>query len=125
MFKVFLVVFRESQLMQRAANYRLGLIALGHHDRLKPFSSLRHVHVATNEVVEVSSLHQRHRHISVVVVVLGDMTIGAAFGLGCPDCMREMRTESNSAVSFSRYRLLLRIYPFAIGVLRAYKNRAC
>src|SRR5215813_5238663 len=110
--------------MQRAADNRLRLIALAYHDCFKPFGTLRHIHIATDEVVEISSLHQRHRHISVVVIVLRHMTVCAALGLSRPDRVREMRTEGNPTIAFCGNRLLLRVYPLAIGVLRAHKNRA-
>ena len=78
------VVVGISQPMQRAADDRLRLVTLGDHDGRQPVIARRDPAIAADEVDEVRPLHQELRHDRVVVVVLGDVTVGAHLGVGVP-----------------------------------------
>ena len=83
-FDMLLKLVGIGQLVQRAADDRLRLVALGHHDGRQPVIARADPAVAADEVDEVRPLHQELRHDRVVVVALGEMTVGAHLGVGVP-----------------------------------------
>ena len=66
--------------VQRAADDRLRLLALGYFDRFKALFALGDPAILADEVDEIGALHQQLRHDGVVVVLLGQMAIGAGLG---------------------------------------------
>ena len=83
-----------------------------------------YTHTGDLDNAEVA-LEEELRHPSVVVIVLREMTIGAILCRSDPaGCVREVRVERLTAVTFCRNRLLLRINPFAVRILRTHYDRA-
>ena len=118
------ILFGVGELVQRAANHGLGLLALGGHDGFETFLPLGNEDIASQEVVEVGPMHQGLRHHRVVVVVYRNVAVGTDSCLSRPDRMRKAGAESLAAISLRGDCLLLEIDPLAIGVLRADENRA-
>src|SRR5262249_60061194 len=100
------------------------LVALGHGYGVDALLARRDPGEAPDEVDEIGPLHQQLRHDRVVVAGLRDVAVGADLGLGCADGVRHESAERVSAVAFGRNRLLLRIEPFAVLVLRTYQHGA-
>ena len=82
MLHVLLIVVGKRQRMQRAADDGLRLVALGDFDGRQPAVARRDPAIAADEIDVVRALHQELGHDRVVVVLLGDVAIGAHFGLG-------------------------------------------
>ena len=76
-----LEVVGERELVQRAADDGLGLVALGDDDRRQPVIAGGDPAVSADEIDVVGPLHQELGHDRVVVVVLGEMAVGALLGL--------------------------------------------
>src|SRR4051812_22837240 len=106
--------------MEMAADGRLWLIGFGPDDGMKPFAAFADVSVAPEEVHGPGAEAEELRHPGVVIVIPGEVTIGAI--LRRPDAagrVRKMRVERLAAVTFRRKSLSLRIDPFAVRILRA------
>src|SRR5262244_2408097 len=110
--------------VQTAADNGLRLFAFCCDDRLVSLLAFTDVYISADEIVEIGPLHQELGHQRVVVVLCGDVAVGAALGLFATHRMRETRTEGLAAVTLGGNRLLLEIDPLAVRVLRAYQDRA-
>ena len=76
------VIIGIGQPVQRAADDRLRLVALGDHDGRQPVVARRDPAIAPDEIDVVRPLHQKLGHDRVVVVVLREMAVGAHLGIG-------------------------------------------
>ena len=72
----------KGDLVQRAADDRLRLFALGDFDRFEALFARGDPAIRADEIDEVRALHQQLGHDGVVVVVLGQVAIGAGFRFG-------------------------------------------
>ena len=111
--------------MQMTADHRLRFVRFGPDHGVKSFAAFADIGVATEEIHRAGAEAEQLRHPRVVVVVLREMAVGAILGRAdAAGGVREMRIEGLAAVAFGRKRLLLRINPFAIRILRADHDRA-
>ena len=108
--------------MEITPDHRLRLVPLGHAHRLDPVLGPG-PGVVADEVHEVGTEQEQLRHDGVVVVVLGDMTIGAGLGLGLALGVREMGREGLGAETAGRDRRLLDINELAVDVARGQDER--
>ena len=79
---VLAVIVGKGELVQRAADDGLRLVALGDDHGRQPVVAGRDPAVAADEVDVVRPLHQELGHDRVVVVVLREMAVGAHLGVG-------------------------------------------
>ena len=119
------VIGRIGDLVQMTADRRLAVPPVRSRPRHEILPAFADVGVAPEEIHRARAEAEQRRHPRIVVVLFGEMAIGAA--LGCADAargVREMRIERLAAVTFRGNGLLLRINPFAIRILRADHDRA-
>ena len=92
---------------------------------VKPALALADVSVAAEEIHRARAEAEQLRHPRVVVVLLGNVAIGAVLRRAdAAGRVRKMRIECLAAVTFGADGLLLRINPFAVRVLRTDDDRA-
>src|SRR5688572_21221746 len=113
------VVVRVRNPVKRAADYCLGLAAFGSDNSFQGMVA-GHVYEATHEVDEVSPLQEQLRQPGVVVVLRRNMTVGTGLGFGGANRMRHVSVEGLAGKAFHRSRLLLRIDPLPVLILRTY-----
>ena len=80
--EVLAVIVGISELVQRAADHRLRLVALGDDHGRQAMVSRRDPAVAADEIDVVRPLHQELGHDRIIVVCLGEMAVGARLGVG-------------------------------------------
>ena len=120
-----LVVVRIGDLVQMTADRGLRFVRFGPDDGVQSFASFADIGVASEEIHRAGAEAEQLRHPGVVVVVLREMAVGAILRRAdAAGGVREMRIERLAAVAFRGNGLLLRINPFAIGVLRTDHDRA-
>ena len=103
--------------LQIGAEHRLGFVPLGHPHSLNA-GSQPDPGMHADKVNGVGPQHQQLGHDGVVVLGLGDMTVGAGLGLCLADRVREMRGEGLAREADRRDRRLLHIDPLAVDVGR-------
>ncbi len=99
--QVLFIIVRVGKLMQMAANGGLGLILFGPYHCVKTIFARTDIGIAPKEIHGAGAETEQLRHNGVVVIVFGEMAIGACFG--CADTasgMREMRIKGLAAVAF-------------------------
>ncbi len=114
------VIFRIREAVEVAAEGGLGLVALGPDDGVEAVVAGGDVGVAAEEVDRAGAEAEELGHPGVVVVLLGEVAVGAV--LGRADGGRgvgEVGVEGLARVALGGDGLLLGIDPLAVGVLRA------
>src|SRR5215469_3996548 len=97
----------------------LRLIALCPYYGIEPFFTFTYVSVAPEEIHRARPEAEQLRHPRVVVILFRKVAVGAVLRRAhTAGGVRKMRIERLTAVTFGAHRLLLRIHPFAIGILR-------
>src|SRR2546423_1158259 len=119
----FLIVAWIGNLLECAANHRLRLRTFSCDHRLERIAA-GNINVTAHEVDEVGSLQKQLGHPGVVVVALRNVTVAAGLCFRRAYRMRHVSIKSLTRETFGRHRLLLRIYPLAILILRADQNGA-
>ena len=116
---VLLEIVRVSQPMQVAAQRRLRLLLLRPDHRFQPTLARADIGMATEEIHRPGTESEQLRHPRIVVIVLRRVTIRAVFRRAfAARSVREVRVERLAAVTLGAHRLLLRIDPLAIAILR-------
>src|ERR1044072_6380124 len=113
----FFVVIRVSDLLKRAANYSLGFRMLSGNDHFESIVCCD-VNISSHEIYEVCSLQKQLSQPGIVVVLLRNVTVAAGLCFSCSDGMGNMCIERLSSKPFRRRRLLLRVNPLAVLILR-------
>src|SRR5580658_400426 len=78
------VEIRKRKLVQTAADDCLRLVLLGNDDAVNPVLFGGNPAITAHEVDVARALHEKLSHDRVVVVVLGQVAIGATLGLAMP-----------------------------------------
>src|SRR5207249_2794167 len=77
------IVGRVSNRVQMTADHRLRLVGFGPNNRMQSVASFANIRVAPEEIYRAGAEAEQLRHPGVVVVLLGQMAVGAV--LGRPD----------------------------------------
>jgi hypothetical protein len=112
-----LVVIGIGVFVQIAADHRLRLVPFGDPYRLD-VALLADPSIVADEIYEIRAEQQQLRHDRIIVVLLGDVAIGAGLGLGAPLGMRVVGREGLARKSGGRNRRLLHVDVFAVDVGR-------
>ena len=122
---VLFVVFGECDLVQRAADDSLRLLALGDDRRVDAVLAAGHPGVPAHEVQVVRPVHEQLRHPGVVVVVARDVAVGALLrSVLAADGVRHVGAEGDAGHALGRDGLLLHVDRFAVVVVGADVDRA-
>ncbi len=109
--------------MEIAADHSLGFLPFRDRDRLEAGWPLTYIDILTEEIREIRSQAQDLSQPCVVVVLVGDVAVGALLCLRGSYRVREMRIEGLTAESGSRNGRLLDVKVLSIGILRAQHDR--
>ena len=118
------IVPRVGVLMHRASYHRLRLIGLGPDDAVQSLLAAD-PRIAAKEIHRPGAKAEQLGYPRIVILRLGQMAVGAV--LGRPHAagrVRKVRIESLAAITIPAHRLLLRIDPVPVLVLRADDHRA-
>src|SRR6056297_387800 len=137
-FDVSFVILRVGHLVQGTADDRLRLGVFGHHDRFESVFARGDVAILADEVGVTGTLHQKLGHGRVVVISVGQVTVGAAFGFVNPrgtvvgfvgptgataNGVRHVGAERDARHAVAADGLLLRVDGFAVGVVTGHVDR--
>src|ERR1039458_7704813 len=100
------------------ADGRLRLVRLGPNHAVEASRASADIGVTSKEVHRARAKTKQLRHDGIVVLLGGEMAVGAIFCRAhAAGRVGEMGIESLSAITFGGDGLLLRVDPFAIGIL--------